>query len=279
MLKVAHVINVAEITEANKKSYLHIAQPVTIKSMIVAKQMAKELVDVELWAVKHKDECVDIPSEFRWAQQIEQYAYEYIEALKNITPPKPLPRVVDILLSLYESSEADYFIYTNLDIGLYPDFYVKVKDLILEGYDAFCINRVDLPKIYKGVLIDETTLEMAFASDSEKHPGVDCFVFKREIVPKLNLSNVYVGFAPVGQVLKTQVESNSKRFLWVKDQNYTFHLGSDMYWKKAKGGYADENRKQADGLYVKSVGVKPELTIRIKNRLKAFLRYLIDILK
>ncbi|MDY7012955.1 MAG: hypothetical protein SVX43_05030 [Cyanobacteriota bacterium] len=281
MFNLAHIINVTEITESNKNAYLHIAQPVTMKSMIIAKNMAKELIDVELWAVRHKHESVSIPNEFRWSREIDKYAYEYIEPLGNLTPHKPLPRLVDIILSLYESSDADYFIYTNLDIGLYPDFYIKVKELILDGYDAFCINRRNLKKEYAGAIIDENKLELAFVLEGKKHPGIDCFVFSREIVPSLKLGNVYIGFPPVGQVLKTQIESNSKNFLWVKEQKLTFHLGGDKYWRKTKGGYASENFKQAEGLYVPSLGTsqKLALTVRIKNKLKSWLRSSIEILE
>ena len=273
MIKMAHVINVAEITDSNKKSYLHVAQPVTARSMIIANHMAKDLVDIELWAVKHKDETVDVPDEFRWAKQIDKYAYEYIDALREATPHKPLPRISDILHSLYESSDAEYFIYTNLDIALYPDFYVKVSGLISDGYDAFCINRMDLPKTYKGVLLDEEKLEMAYMAEGEKHIGIDCFVFRREIVPLLKLSNVYIGFPPVGQVLKTQIELHSKKFVWVKDGRYTFHLGSDAHWQQLRGEYPDENEKQADGLYVPAFEEfhKPKRMSRIKNKLKSWL--------
>lgn len=270
MIKIAHIINVAEITESNRKSYLHVAQPVTIKSMIVAKQMAENSVDVELWAVKHKHETIDIPSEFRWTKQIDEYAYECIDTLREITPHKPLPRIADILRSLYESSDAEYFIYTNLDIALYPDFYIKVSNLISEGYDALCLNRKDLAKTYNDVLLDADKLELAFVADGEEHPGIDCVVFRKEIFPLLNFGNVYIGFPPIGQVLKTQIELNSKRLLWVKNQQYTFHLGSDKYWTTQRGEYASENMKQAGGLYVPQFR-KPTLKERIKNKLKSWL--------
>jgi hypothetical protein len=279
MFRVAHIINVAEITDSNKKSYLHIAQPVTMRSMIIAKNMAEGLVDVELWAVKHQSESVSIPQEFKWTTAIDKYAYEYIEALKDVTPHKPLPRLIDIIQSLYESSDADYFVYTNLDIGLYPDFYIKVKDLISDGYDAFCINRRDLPKEYEGVLLDEKKIEMAFIADGDKHIGIDCFVFSRKIVPSLKLSNVFIGFPPVGQVLKTQIELNSKRFLWVKGQRLTFHLGSDKQWQAIKGEYPTENFRQAEGLYVNCFenSGKRSLLSKIKNKLKPWLMSLVNI--
>ena len=188
---------------------------------------AKEIVDVELLAVKHESEEVALPPEFIQAKDINKYAWEYIDELKEFTPSRPLPRVYDIIQSLYDHSEAEYFIYTNLDIGLYPNFYVIVNEYISMGFDAFCINRRDLPKEYKGILLNETTYELCCMIEGVKHVGIDCFVFKREIVPSLKLGNVFLGYPPVGKVLKTQIEVNSKNFTWIKDEKLTFHLGSD----------------------------------------------------
>ncbi len=157
-MKIAHILNVTEINDSKKARNLHIAQPLTMKSMVVAQKIAKNVADVELLAVKHKAEKVSVPSEFGWAADLDKYAWEHIEALKNVIPHRLLPRLKDIILSLYNSSDAEYFIYTNLDIGLCPDFYFKVRDMIEKGYDAFCINRRSLPKEYEGVLLDESKI-------------------------------------------------------------------------------------------------------------------------
>ena len=272
MLRLAHIINTTEITESKKASYLHIAQPLTMRTMMVAKEEARESVHVDLVAVKHKDEILDISDSFNWAPEIESYAWEYIETLKNLDLHKPLPRIKDILSSLYECSDADYFIYTNLDIGLYPKFYLRVKELIEEGYDAFCINRKDLPKKLKGIVLDEDHLNIIYSTEGMgiSHPGIDCFIFRREIVPFLNLGNVYVGFPPIGQVLKTQVEINSERFTWIKDKSWTFHIGIDSPWQK-RGIYFEENYRQASGLYSKSISLPTALWYRLNCRLLALL--------
>jgi hypothetical protein len=246
---IAHIINVTELTEANRASYLHVAQPVTMKSMALARRLACDLVEVELWAIKHKSECVEIHEDFKWANPIERYAHECILSLRDEYPRRPLPLIKDILLGLYETSNAEYFVYTNLDIGLYPDFYLKVDALIRDGYDGLCINRLTLPKVYQGVVLDAASLELAFMAEGERHSGSDCFVFRREIVPSLNLGNVFIGFPPVGKVLRGQIELCSKRFLWVKEMRCTFHLGDDLAWKSSSSQYAAENRKQAAGLY------------------------------
>ena len=254
MVKIAHIVNVTEICETNKASYLHIAQPLTMKSMVMARQQAKGLGRVDLFATKHASENVAIPPEFNWAPDIEKYAWEYINSLKKIKAKKPMLRIVDILTSLYPVSDADFFIYTNIDIGLFPDFYIKVFEFIKNGYDAFCINRTNLPKKIDGVLLDKDNIELIFTlrGKGDAHRGIDCFVFKRQIVPLLDLGNVFIGYPPVGQVLLTQIKNNSKRFKWFKNESITFHIGKDALWvreKEQKTAYWKENYKQARGLY------------------------------
>ncbi len=271
-MKLAHIINVTEINESKKASYLHIAQPLTLRSMVIAKKMAKNVIDVDLLAVKHKSEKVSVPVEFEWAPDIDKYAWEYLDALKDEASHKPLPRLKDIVSSLYSSSDAEYFIYTNLDIGLYPHFYIKVKSMIAKGYDAFCINRRSLPKEHEGLLLNESKIEFIFTMEGIKHPGIDCFVFKKELVPLLNLGNVYIGYPPVGQVLKTQIEVNSKSFTWIKDERLTFHIGDDSPWKSG-GIYTKENIYQAREIYTSCF--KPSIYGKIKEKSNSLLESLI----
>ena len=247
-MKIAHIINVTEIDDSKKAAYLHIAQPLTMKSMVIAKNTAISDIDVDLMAVKHESEHVNIPSEFEWTPDLDKYAWEFIDVLKDVIPRKPLPRLNDVILSLYNSSDAEYLIYTNLDIGLCPDFYVRVKVMIESGYDALYINRRDLPKEHEGILLDESKIELISSIEGAKHPGIDCFVFKRDIVPLLNLGNVYIGYPPVGTLLKMQIEANSKNPMWIKDEKLTFHIGSDKSWKSG-GVYWEENVNQANRVY------------------------------
>ena len=269
MIQIAHGINVTEIDESKKASYLHIAQPVTLKSMTIAQKMASTIIEVDLVAIKHQDEQIQVPLEFKWAPTIEKYAWEHIESLRNVLPHKPLPRLRDIILNLYNASEAEYFVYTNLDIGLYPHFYLEVAAMIERGYDAMCVNRRDLSKEYHGVLLDESTIELTFLAEGVRHPGIDCFVFRRAIIPSLHLGNVYVGYPPVGQVLMSQIMANAEKFVWIKDQALTFHLGSDRAWKNRSGPYNLENQRQAQGLYVHAFGKRTSLFRKIRSRLNS----------
>ncbi len=246
----AHIVNVTELNETKHGSYLHIAQPVTLKSMVVAREQASSVVDVDLIAVKHKDEDIAIPAGFRWAPPIETYAWQHFDALRDVEPRKPLPRIADIFSSLYEASDADYFIMTNADIGLLPWFYLRVANLIREGYDGMAINRRDLPKEYEGLLLDESRLELMFMLEGQRHGGFDCFVLARNTVPKLDFGNVFVGFPPVGKVINTQIERNCSRYLWLRDGGFTFHLGNDRIWQGSTSPYATENEREGAGRYV-----------------------------
>jgi hypothetical protein len=273
-LKIAHIVNVTEIDESKHASYLHVAQPLTLKTMVIAARMARPVMEVELWAIKHRSERVTVPPEIRWAPDIERYGWEFFDELRDLPRPKPLPRIRDIIAGLDAVSDAEYFVYTNLDIGLNPDFYLAVRGLIQQGYDAFCINRRTLPTRHEGVLLDEHTAELVFRVPGEEHGGIDCFVFKKSIVPKLQLGDVFIGLPPIGQVLKTQIETHSKRFSWVRDRSLTFHLGDDRVWDTAKRSpYGDANLKAAQGLFYKCFSdrqatQRPPLWLAAFNKLR-----------
>ena len=53
--------------------------------------------------------------------------------------------------SLYEETDAEYLIYTNVDIAQMPYFYSSVCKLIEHGLDAFVINHRTISKQYLSV--------------------------------------------------------------------------------------------------------------------------------
>ena len=247
MLKLAHVVNAIEITDASRGSYLHVAQPVTLASMVTAKRMAEQVVAVDLFGISHATEEVELPGEFNRLPDIQRYAYDVIAELKNVTPKKPLPLLRDILQPVMNHTDAEYLIYTNLDIGLFPNFYLRLTELIGQGYDAMCINRRTLPKSVQGVTLDDKTLPLIYMLEGHQHVGIDCFVFKLQVLPKLDLGNVFVGFPPIGQVLRSQIEDHSSAFWWEKRERLTFHLGDDQVWRGRRGDYARANFHAAEG--------------------------------
>jgi hypothetical protein len=269
--KIAHILYVTEIRERQRASYLHVAQPLTIKSMINAKKEAESIVDVDLVATTHEDDQIDVPDDFNWAARIKKYGWEYIDSLRDIEPHKELPRIADIINNLYEYSDADYFIYTNLDIGVRPNFYVEIAKLIEKGYDGFSINRRDLPKEYNGLLLDESQTQLIYTLDGDQHPGIDCVVFKRAFVPSMKMGNVFIGSSPIGQVLMSQIAKQSAKFEWFKDLILTFHIGQDSPWT-SESEYYKANVAEGEGLYENWFAPKPTLMQKIKHKLRSILR-------
>lgn len=241
-MKIAHVLNITDIDERKKKSHLHIAQPVTMRTMLEAQK--KATVSVDLYSIKHVSEKVESLEGFDTLPDLTRYACD-LEYLKNENLKLPLPILADILDSLFQNSDADYYIYTNVDIGLYPNFYNRVAEIINSGYDCFCINRREFKKEYNNILIDESNYNLIYAQDSKKHPGHDCFVFKNSLLPKLNLGSTFVGFPPIGRVLRTQLKNHSKNFKTFKDEYLTFHLGEDRAWDNKTHPYYVENMKNS----------------------------------
>lgn len=245
-MKIAHIIGVIELQERHESSYLHIAQPVTIKSMVMAKN--KSNIEVDLVAVKHREETVDVPSDFIWAKDLERWSYDVITELPKT---KKLPLIADILQSLYDISDADYFIYTNVDIGLSPNFYDFVAEKLNEGFDALCINRRDMPKKVDGELIAEHNFQKLLDLEGTFHPGKDCFVFKRSSFNRMEFGNTFIGTAPIGQVMLKQIQKTANNFHWVNRTKKsstlnTFHIGSDRAWNNPKCQYWLENVRQAE---------------------------------
>jgi hypothetical protein len=139
---IAHIINPFQ---ANQESDLYTAQPITFESMRRAKEKAKEVVQVELLSAQFEEDSAVAPDYFKQTQHLNQSVLDKHHFIKKIK----LPLLHDILERAYHESSADYIIYTNVDIGVYPDFYTKVNDFINAGHDAFIINRRRLPGNYK----------------------------------------------------------------------------------------------------------------------------------
>lgn len=78
--------------------------------------------------------------------------------------------------------------------------------------------------------------------------GHDCFVFHRSLFPKLVFNNVFIGYPPVGKVVKNQLQRKANKFAEVHSrEKLTFHLGSDKSWN-TKNEYFIANAKNAGKL-------------------------------
>ncbi|MCK4764129.1 MAG: hypothetical protein KAW12_18160 [Candidatus Aminicenantes bacterium] len=229
MLKIAHIINPVKVKDT---SDLFFAQPITFETMRRAKEFAKDKVQVSLFSAQFAEDADYAPGFFTCTPHLERSALD----LGRFQKKRKLPLLKDILDRLYRAGDADYFIYTNADIGLQPYFYSALAGFTAAGYDAFVINRRTLSDRFKKV----AEIPLIYAEAGEVHIGHDCFVFKREAYPRFKLGNVCIGVRLVGRVLLWNLMAYAKKFEEFKDLHMTFHIGRNKPWKNP--GFADYDK-------------------------------------
>lgn len=266
-MKITHTIKPVDINPRHYPSYLHVAQPITLDSMVRAKQVAEEAIpelEIDLHAVLHVDENISLPREFRLDPRITRYIHDVV----NVPDTTDLVFLKDILqcslISHYYGTEikndADWIIYTNVDIGLYPNFYKFIYNRIKDNRAPFCINKRILPKQIEGhgIITVDNYKELVPGLKSDKHPGLDCFVFPTPKKPITALRNIYgpgpfIGTGYIGQVfyhwMKRQFSYKQDKPDILKNEHVTFHLGEDLAWAQKKNSKFEEmNKILSDGM-------------------------------
>ncbi len=216
-MKLAHIINPVK---APIGSELDIAQPITFESIRVASEFSNGNVTVELYTVCYPEDNEIIPSFFRKLPDLTRSVLDY----GKFTTPKRYPILSDVLLALYETSDADYLIYTNMDIALMPHFYNAVCSFIREGHDVVLVNRRGISTKYKNV----NELPLMYSDYGKPHPGFDCFVFKRELFPKIVLENICLGVSFSEVALLHNFIAFGEKVKLADDVHLTFHIGTEV---------------------------------------------------
>lgn len=233
MRKIAHIINPFN---ANPSSDLFTAQPITFESMRRAKERAQGKVEVELWSAQYPEDRNMIPDDFLSTRDLDRSVLD----LGSFEKSMKLPLIDDIVRRLYEESDAEYLIYTNVDIGVYPEFYEKVNEFIDEGLDAFIINRRRLPAHF----LEVNQLDQIYQETGKKHPGFDCFVFHRDLFKDFQLAEVCIGVPFIGITFAQNIFALSKNYRLFEDEVLTFHIGMEIFKGRAARDYFRYNRKQ-----------------------------------
>jgi len=232
MLSIAHIINPVI---ADSTSDLVVAQPITFETMRIAREFAYDAVNIDLYAIQFYNEPrVPLPDIFQRTPGLTRSVAD----IKTFKQRKNLPLIKDILDTLYESSQADYLIYTNVDIALQPYFYKAVDMFIGQGYDAFVIDRRTITDKYTS--IDQ--IPLMYAEIGEPHKGYDCFIIKRELYPKFKLGTICIGTAWVGRALLANMATYAARFKEFRNEHLTFHIGDSCTWRNETfNDYFQEN--------------------------------------
>jgi len=236
VLKLGHLINPVTLDDS---SDLFVAQPVTFETMRLARDFALDCAEVSLLTAQYPEDRGLVPEWFQPTPDLERSILD----IGTFQKERKLPLLVDVLNRLYRSiPDADYMIYSNVDIALMPHFYLAVNRFVEAGYDSFVINRRTISGSFNGI----EDIPLMFSETGEQHPGHDCFVFKRNIYPRFILGDVCIGINWVGRVLLWNLMCHCKNFNEFKSAHLTFHLGNDKRWKGS--GYSDysaHNKREA----------------------------------
>jgi len=235
MLKIAHIINPVTVDES---SDLYAAQPIPFETMRTAREMARGKVDITFYSAQYPEDIGMVSNDFKPTKDLNRSILD----LGEFKVKRKLPLLKDILDRVYESADADFLIYTNLDIALMPHFYLAVNRMIEQGYDAFVINRRTIPPHYKTI----AEIPLMYAEIGEKHKGRDCFIFKRDMYPNFKLGNCCTGIIWNGRILLWNLIMYAKKFIELKGSHLTFHIGNDRIWKDEKyADYSNFNKNEA----------------------------------
>jgi hypothetical protein len=227
MMRIAHVIQPGVVDPA---SDLHPAQPVTFAALETARVFAGDAVAVQVRAVLFRDEGdLPLPAAFSRLPRLERS----IADLKPFAKRRKLALIGDILDAGVAGVEADYVVYSNVDIAPQPHFYLALAAIVRRGYDAFVINRRTIPASYAAV----EDLPLMYAEIGAAHPGYDCFVFRRDLLPRFRLGIMHVGSAGIGRALLANMAFHARRFREYRDAHLTFHIGDACAWRSQE--YAD----------------------------------------
>ena len=237
-MRIAHIINPVIV---GNTSDLHVAQPVTFESMRLAQAYAEGIVAVELCSAQFPEDGDLVPAWFTRTRNLDRSVLDF----GNFQKRRKLPLIKDILDRLYETSKADYFIYTNVDIALMPYFYTAVAQMIESGIDAITINRRTIANNFS----DPRHLPLMWAQVGEKHPGFDCFIFRRDAYPHFDLGTACIGVNWIGRVLLANVYAQANNYKIYDDLHLTFHLGDDRSWQNPQlADYDKHNQDEFKGI-------------------------------
>jgi hypothetical protein len=235
MRQLAHVVNPVLVEEASE---LSAAQPVTLETMRIARSFALGRVQVDLFSAQYAEDHPMVPPDFYRTADLERSVLD----CGSFRKPRKLPLLKDILDRLYQATDAEYLVYTNIDIGLLPHFYLTVDQFLEAGYDAFVINRRTISRRHSGV----EQIPLMYAEIGESHRGWDCFVFHRDAYPNYKLGTICVGAPRVGLALIANLVSYGRKFHEFRQEHLTFHLGNDRSWRGSPySDYAEHNSREA----------------------------------
>ncbi len=231
MFHLAHIINPVK-TEKNSPFFG--IQQITFESIRNAKRFSLSTTfpkfetlekfthdkEIDLYTTQFPEDRTIIPQDFTVLDDLQRSVLD-IAKFEN---ERKLPFIQDILSAVAKASDTDYFIYTNMDIGLMPSFYETIFREIEAGHDAMLITRRRVSKHYNSV----SQLPEIYADTGKPHPGYDTFVFHRSLLKKFVLSEICVGIPFLEVSLLHNLIAFSQNLKLIDRAHLTFHIGMEV---------------------------------------------------
>lgn len=247
-MKLAHIINPVKVSAS---SDLHVAQPITFESIRMAKNFADGKQEAELFTVCYPEDREIIPPLFTQLPDLKRSVLD----IKNFSAQKKYPLLADVLQALYQNTDAEFLIFTNMDIALMPQFYLAVGELLKDGTDALLINRRGISSAYKAV----EQLPLMYADFGMPHPGFDCFVFHRSLMDKIVLADICLGVSFSEVALVHNFIAFAKKLKLIDQLHLTFHIGTEVMPPLLPEFYTHNRNEYEQKVYPL---LKPHLDIR-----------------
>lgn len=234
--RIRHVI---PLVEGSARQELRLAQDATLASVAVARRHALDVLGLEIEVVGAHSPDVDPPADLEWLRAVPTLATE-AASLAQFARPRRLPLLREVLAGLDGGRGVDAVICSNTDIGLRPDFYATIAEILAEGYDAFTVNRRCLTERW-----ERPAGAIERAEVGSRHPGSDCFVMTPDVLRQVDVGDCLLGTKFVGLTLIEEMARSARRFRRFSDLAVTWHRGNDVPWRASElDDYRDFNREQ-----------------------------------
>jgi len=224
--RILHIVNPVKVTE---QSDLYFAQPITFESMIKAKRFSQNSECITLATTQFEEDKSIIPDGFQQLSNLQRSILDINTKLKG----KKLPLIHDVLEKTNEVEDCDYIVYTNMDIGVLPQFYDVLYSYISQGHDAVVVNRRRVSSEFMKI----EDLPLIYSQLGDSHPGFDCFLFKKELLEKFFFDEICIGIPFLEVSFIHNIFSIAHTPLFVPDIHLTFHLGMEVMPKRNKDFY------------------------------------------
>ena len=183
-------------------------------------------------------------------------SYGFIVAVLNVSQlpilpqfhhPVRLPFLNQIIYAGFLHGKGKYLVYSNIDIGVQPPFYIKLSRQVQVMPDVpLSLIREEFEHVGPTFNVEEA---YARRGNGLAHPGHDCWVFPRGWVPKLILGFTMVGVSMVATDLLQSLYALSRCRMTMMTDRVTFHFVEGDSVVKHPGNQRARNDKIFTGLY------------------------------